>query len=122
MHGSTGGRWKRTRTDPRRGQRSAGNYAGEDPAPTGRHRPAPAPYPTAASAAADNAAMESFFALLQNNVLNRQSWATRDELRLAIITWIERTYHRRRRQRALGKLTPIEFEAVIAYNRVTEAA
>ena len=74
------------------------------------------------SAAADNAAMESFFALLQNNVLNRQSWATRDELRLAIITWIERTYHRRRRQRALGKLTPIEFEAVIGYNRVTEAA
>jgi putative transposase len=74
------------------------------------------------SAAGDNAAMESFFALLQNNVLDRQSWATRDELRLAIITWIERTYHRRRRQRALGKLTPIEFEAVIGYNRLTEAA
>ncbi len=36
--------------------------------------------------------------------------AHRDELRLAIVTWIERTYHRRRRQRALGKLTPIEFE------------
>jgi putative transposase len=33
-------------------------------------------------------------------------------LRLAIVIWIERTYHRRRRQRALGKLTPIEFEAV----------
>jgi putative transposase len=61
-------------------------------------------------ACGDNAAMESFFALLQKNVLDRQRWATRDELRLAIITWIERTYHRRRRQRALGKLTPIEFE------------
>ncbi|MFN2638227.1 MAG: IS3 family transposase [Gemmatimonadaceae bacterium] len=61
---------------------------------------------------ADNAAMESFFALLQNNVLNRQRWQTRQELRLAIVTWIERTYHRRRRQRALGKLTPVEFEAV----------
>src|SRR5690606_26681245 len=46
-------------------------------------------------ACGDNAAMESFFALLQNNVLDRQRWATRDELRLAIITWIERTYHRR---------------------------
>ncbi len=34
----------------------------------------------------------------------------REEPRLAIITWIEATYHRRRRQRALGKLTPIEFE------------
>lgn len=58
----------------------------------------------------DNAAMESFFALLQRNVLERQRWATRAELRLAIVTWTERTYHRRRRQRALGKLTPIEFE------------
>jgi putative transposase len=57
-----------------------------------------------------NAAMESFFALLQRNVLDRQRWATRAELRQAIVTWIERTYHRRRRQRALGKLTPIAFE------------
>src|SRR5699024_2864105 len=32
-------------------------------------------------AAGDNAAMESFFSLLQNNVLDRRSWATRDELR-----------------------------------------
>jgi transposase InsO family protein len=61
---------------------------------------------------ADNAAMESFFALLQRNVLDRKRWITREELRLAIVTWIERTYHRRRRQRALGKLTPIEFETV----------
>jgi putative transposase len=63
-------------------------------------------------ACADNAAMESFFALLQRNVLDRHRWTTREELRLAIVIWIERTYHRRRRQRALGKLTPIEFEAV----------
>ena len=63
--------------------------------------------------AGDNAAMESFFSLLQKNVLNRQTWTTRDELRLAIIIWIERTYHRRRRQEALGRLTPIEFETII---------
>lgn len=61
-------------------------------------------------ACGDNAAMESFFALLQRNVLDRRRWSTRAELRLAIVTWIERTYHRRRRQRALGRLTPIEFE------------
>ena len=61
-------------------------------------------------ACGDNAAMESFFALLQKNVLDRQRWATRDDLRLAMITWIEKTYHRRRRQRRLGRLTPIEFE------------
>lgn len=63
-------------------------------------------------ACGDNAAMESFFSLLQKNVLNRKRWETRHELRLAIITWIERTYHRRRRQKALGKLTPIEFETI----------
>jgi transposase InsO family protein len=64
-------------------------------------------------ACADNAAMESFFALLQKNVLNRKRWATREELRLAIITCIEVTYQRERRQRALGKLTPIEYETFI---------
>lgn len=64
-------------------------------------------------AAGDNAAMESFFSLLQKNVLNRRKWATRDELRMAIVSWIERTYHRRRRQAGLGRLTPVEFEAMM---------
>ena len=58
----------------------------------------------------DNAAMESFFSLLQKNVLDTRRWETREELRLAIVTWIETTYNRRRRQRALGKLTPVEFD------------
>ncbi|WP_407657413.1 IS3 family transposase [Luteimicrobium xylanilyticum] len=65
------------------------------------------------ASAGDNAAMESFFALLQKNMLDRRRWTTRHELRIAIITWIERTYHRRRRQQRLGRLTPIEFEAII---------
>ena len=64
-------------------------------------------------AAGDNAAMESFFALLQKNVLDRKRWRTREELRIAIITWIERTYHRRRRQARLGRLTPIEYETIL---------
>lgn len=63
-------------------------------------------------ACGDNAAAESFFALLQKNVLDRQQWATRDELRSEIIYWIEATYHRRRRQARLGRMTPIEFETV----------
>ncbi|MBS2937069.1 IS3 family transposase [Nocardioides sp. J2M5] len=64
-------------------------------------------------AAGDNAAMESFFSLLQKNVLNRRTWNTREELRIAIVTWIERTYHRRRRQAALGRLTPVEYELIM---------
>ncbi len=63
--------------------------------------------------AGDNAAMESFFSLLQKNVLDRRRWDTREQLRIAIVTWIERTYHRRRRQAGLGRLTPIEFEAIM---------
>jgi transposase InsO family protein len=65
-------------------------------------------------AAGDNAAMESFFSLLQKNVLDRRTWATREELRIAIVTWIKRIYHRRRRQAALGHLTPVEYELVMS--------
>lgn len=64
------------------------------------------------ASAADNAAIESFHSLLQKNVLNTRRWATREELRLAIVTWIERKYHRQRRKRRLGRLTPVEFEAL----------
>jgi transposase InsO family protein len=64
-------------------------------------------------ACADNAAMESFFALLQKNVLNRRRWQTREQLRFAIVVWIEGTYHRRCRQDTLGRLTPIELETLL---------
>ncbi|WP_018134313.1 IS3 family transposase, partial [Acaricomes phytoseiuli] len=62
--------------------------------------------------AGDNASMESFFSLLQKNVLNTRCWNTRADLRLAIVSWIETKYNRRRRQRGLGKLTPVEFETI----------
>jgi len=64
-------------------------------------------------AAGDNAATDSFFSLLQKNVLDRRTWTTREQLRIAIVTWIERTYHRRRRQARLGRLTPVEFETIM---------
>ena len=64
-------------------------------------------------AAGDNAAMESFFALLQKNVLDQQVWDSHEQLRMAIVWWIERTYHRRRRQARLGKLTPLDFETIM---------
>jgi len=63
-------------------------------------------------ACGDNAMMESFFSLLQKNVLDRQRWRTRAELTSRIVNWTERTYHRRRRQPRLGRLTPVEFELV----------
>lgn len=68
-------------------------------------------------ACGDNAAMESFNALLQNNVLDRKRWNTRAELKSAIVYWIEHTYNRRRRQRILGKCTPVEYELINAVHK-----
>lgn len=48
-------------------------------------------------ACGDNAAMESFFALVQKNVLDTRRWETREDLRPALVRWIEASYHRRRR-------------------------
>ena len=56
--------------------------------------------------------LESCYSLLQKNVLNTRRWDTREELRHAIVYWIEAKYNRRRRQRGLGKLTPVEFEMI----------
>jgi transposase InsO family protein len=66
------------------------------------------------ASAGDNATMESFFSLLQKNVLDQRRWRTRDELASEIIHWIEHTYNRRRRQRALARLTPVEYELTYA--------
>ncbi|OLT20104.1 hypothetical protein BJF81_16120 [Ornithinimicrobium sp. CNJ-824] len=49
----------------------------------------------------------------QGTDLSRR-WHTREHLRLAIVTRIERTYHCRRRQDRLGRLTPIEYEATMS--------
>jgi len=73
------------------------------------------------SSAGDNAAMESFYSLLQKNVLDRRRWRSRSELAYTIVFWIEHTYNRRRRQRGLGKRTPVEFELAFAA-RMDQAA
>ena len=65
--------------------------------------------------------MESFFSLLQKNVLDSQRWEIRQDLRIAIVTWIERTYHRRRRQTRLGRMTPIEYEMIMTPQTATAA-
>ncbi len=73
------------------------------------------------ASAGDNAAMESFSSLLQKHVLNRQPRPECDQLRSAIITWVELTYNHCRRQRAFGKIALAELEAVIGWNIVAAA-
>jgi hypothetical protein len=41
------------------------------------------------AAAGDIAAMESFYWILQMNVLDRRPWSSCSELRYAVVTWIE---------------------------------
>ncbi len=59
--------------------------------------------------------MESFFSVLQKNVLDVPPALGHpcEQLRIAMVTWIERTYRRRRWQVGLRRLTPIEFEAIM---------
>ena len=58
----------------------------------------------------DNAPAESFFATLKRELINRRSFATREEARQAIFEWIEVFYNRQRRHSALGYVSPEQFE------------
>lgn len=61
-------------------------------------------------AAVDNAMMESFWARMQTELLNRRKWNTRVELASEIFEYLEIFHNRSRRHSSLGMLTPVEFE------------
>jgi putative transposase len=56
----------------------------------------------------DNAAAESFFGALKNEMYYRQSFPTRARARFAVADYIEVFYNRRRLHSALGYRTPLE--------------
>ena len=58
----------------------------------------------------DNAVVESFFARLKTELLNRQSWQTIRELKDAVTHYIEGWYNPRRLHSSLGYLSPNQFE------------
>jgi putative transposase len=58
----------------------------------------------------DNAMAESFFASLQCELIDRKSWQTKTEARLALFTYIEAWYNPRRRHSALDYLSPMNYE------------
>lgn len=58
----------------------------------------------------DNAMAESFFATLECELIDRRSWKTKAEARLAIFTWIESWYNPLRRHSGLGLRSPNAFE------------
>jgi transposase InsO family protein len=68
----------------------------------------------------DNAAAESFFAALKNEMYNRHSWPTRAQARFAVADYIEVFYNRRRLHSTLGYRTPLE--ALTHYQPAATAA
>ena len=58
----------------------------------------------------DNGQMESFWARMQVELLNRKRWNTRLELANAIFEYLEIFHNRQRRHSSLGMLSPIEYE------------
>lgn len=65
-----------------------------------------------AGTSADNAAMESYFALLQKNILNLKKWNTKEELASEIVHWSLVKYNKKRRQQRLMNLTPQEYDNI----------
>jgi transposase InsO family protein/transposase-like protein len=63
----------------------------------------------------DNAVVESFWARMQVELLDRRRWKTRVELSNTIFEYIEIFHNRNRRHSSLGMQSPIEFEKMHAY-------
>ena len=62
----------------------------------------------------DNAMAESFFATLECELIDRRSFHTQAQARMAIFQFIEGWYNPRRRHSALGYLSPNDFERAVA--------
>ena len=58
----------------------------------------------------DNAAMESFWSTLKEELVSRRSFASRAEAAGAIFDYVETFYNRERLHSALGFMSPVEFE------------
>jgi len=58
----------------------------------------------------DNAMAESFFATLECELLDRRSFRTQAEAKMAIFEWIEGWYNTTRRHSSLGYRSPVRFE------------
>lgn len=64
--------------------------------------------------ARENALAESFFATLQTELLDRHTWPTRRQLRIAVFDYLEGFYNPRRRHSSLGYLSPANYEKMTA--------
>jgi len=68
----------------------------------------------------DNAAAETFFATLKNEMYYRQSFATKARARFAVAEYIEVFYNRKRMHSSIGYRTPAK--ALNEYRTAAQAA
>lgn len=66
----------------------------------------------------DNSAAESLFSTLEWEVLSRHHFATREEARQVISTWVEEFYNPRRRHSSTGMKSPIDFEEALTIKAI----
>lgn len=62
----------------------------------------------------DNSVAESFFSILQRELLDQHHWTSRTQLTGAIFDWIETWYNPKRRHSYNQGLSPIEYETLNA--------
>lgn len=62
----------------------------------------------------DNAMAESFFSLLESELLQRRVFKTKADASMVLSTYVEAWYNRVRRHGALGQLSPLAFEQKFA--------
>ena len=65
----------------------------------------------------DNAVAKSLFATLECEHIDRRTWKTHTEARLAIFTWIEAWFNPHRRHSSLGQVLPFDFERLNVQNK-----
>ena len=59
----------------------------------------------------DHALVESFYATVACELIDRRHWRTRQEARVEVFWWLEAVHNRTRRHSSLGYLSPMEYEA-----------
>ena len=69
----------------------------------------------------DNAMCESFFASLECELIDRSTFRTRREARLAVFRWIEAWYNPLRRHSGIGRISPVNFERRHLFNPIAES-
>jgi len=69
----------------------------------------------------DNALCESFFATLECELIDRFTFRTKRDARLAVFRWIEAWYNPRRRHSSIGRMSPVKFERRNFFNPPRES-